>query len=110
MLGEVNEGRGRGGEQAAAPDLSQLFEVTALNFPYPILLTRTDVGDILQLQLHAQDGKNGVMVLYQGQVAGYISLQGHAGLMASMRNGNAYQAVISENYGGHCRVLIRPAG
>lgn len=109
MLDEVDEDRGRGGDDGVAPDLSQLFEVTALNFPYPILLTRTDVGDILQLQLHMQGGKNGVMVLYQGQVAGYISLQGHAGLMASMQNGNAFEAVISENYGGHCRVLIRPA-
>lgn len=89
MLDEVDGDHRQAGEVAAALDFSHLFEVTALNFPYPILLTRTDVGDILQLQIHAQDGKNGVMVLYQGQVAGYIPLHGHAGLLASLRSGNA---------------------
>jgi hypothetical protein len=89
-------------------DLSPLFEVTAVNFPYPILLTRTNVGDVLQLQLHPQPEKKGVLVLYQDQVAGYISLHDQSDLFASLQNGGRYEAVLSENYGGHCRVLIRP--
>lgn len=87
--------------------LSPLFEVTAVNFPYPILLTRTNVGDVLQLQLHPQTEKTGVLVLFQDQVAGYISLHDHSDLFASLQKGECYEAVLSENYGGHCRVLIR---
>ena len=87
---------------------SLLFEVTAVNFPYPILLTRTNVGDVLQLKLHPQTEKTGVLVLYQEQVAGYISLHDQPSLFASLKSGIGYEAVLSENYGGHCRVLIRP--
>lgn len=109
MLDEKN-GERDGEEESGAPqDLSRLFEVTAVNFPYPILLTQTDIGDVLQLQPHPQADKQGVLVLYQGQVAGYIALHDQPELFAGIRKGNAYEAVLSENYGGHCRVLIRPA-
>lgn len=43
-------------------DFSQFFEVTALNFPRPILLTQIQIDDILQLQLHPQEDKNVVLV------------------------------------------------
>lgn len=95
-------------QRSEPQDLSLLFEVTAVNFPYPILLTRTNVGDVLQLQLHPQTEKTGVLVLYRDQVAGYISLHDYPDLFASVQKGDCYEAVLSENYGGHCRVLIRP--
>lgn len=89
-------------------DFSQFFEVTALNFPRPILLTQIQIDDILQLQLHPQEDKNVVLVLYQGQVAGYIPLTAHPILIESMRAGNDFDAIVREIYGGHCRVRLRP--
>ena len=105
MLDDKSEDRDTEEESDLTSSLSQLFEVNAENFPYPVLLARADVGDTLQLLPYPD--KQALQVLYREQVAGYISLHDHAGLIQRVRNGERYEAVISENYGGRCRVLIR---
>lgn len=105
MLDDKSEYRDTEEEGDLTGSLSRLFEVNAENFPYPILLACADVGDILQLLPHPD--KEALLVLYREQVAGYISLQDHADLIERARNGECYEAVVSENYGGRCRVLIR---
>lgn len=87
----------------------RLFEVTAEHFPYPVLLARADVGEVLQLRAPAHEDASALHVLYRGQVAGAIVLHEHASLLPRMRDGQAFEAVVSENYQGRCRVLIRPA-
>jgi hypothetical protein len=87
--------------------LRRLFEVSAEHFPYPVLLSSAAVGDVLQLLPHPQPDKHALLVRYQDQIAGFISLQDHTDLVARVRRGERYEAVISENYGGRCRVLIR---
>ena len=108
MLDDKSEDRDAAEESDLTGSLSQLFEVSAENFPYPVLLARADVGDILQLLPYPD--KDALLVLYREQVAGYISLRDHARLIQRVRNGERYEAVISENYGGRCRVLIRRDG
>lgn len=87
----------------------RLFEVTAEHFPYPVLLARADVGEVLQLLAPVHEDASALHVLYHGQVAGAIVLHEHANLLPRIRDGQAFEAVVSENYQGRCRVLIRPA-
>ena len=94
---ERGHGRGRG----------QLFDVAAENFPYPVLLTATDVGQVLSLVPHPH--QPALQVVHLGQVAGQIIIGEHEDLLERVRVGERFEGVISENYGGRCRVLVRPA-
>ena len=85
-----------------------LFDVAAENFPYPVLLTATDVGQVLSLVPHPH--QPALQVVHRGQVAGQIIIGDHADLLERIRVGERFEGVISENYGGRCRVLVRPAG
>ena len=107
MLDDKNDEFAGEVENDLAWSLGRLFEVSAEHFPYPVLLSSAAVGDVLQLLPHPQPGKHALLVRYQEQIAGFISLQDHADLVARVRRGERYEAVISENYGGRCRVLIR---
>jgi hypothetical protein len=107
MLDDKNDEFAGEVENDLAWSLGRLFEVSAEHFPYPVLLSSAAVGDVLQLLPHPQADKHALLVRYQEQIAGFISLQDHADLVARVRRGEHYEAVISENYGGRCRVLIR---
>jgi hypothetical protein len=107
MLDDKNDEFAGGEENDLAWSLGRLFEVSAEHFPYPVLLSSAAVGDVLQLLPHPQADKHALLVRYQEQIAGFISLQDHADLVARVQRGEHYEAVISENYGGRCRVLIR---
>lgn len=105
MLDDKSNDRDTENDDDLTDSLSRLFEVNAENFPYPVLLARADVGETLQLLPHPD--KDTLLVFYREQVAGYISLHDHAGLVERAWNGERYEAVISENYGGRCRVIVR---
>jgi hypothetical protein len=85
----------------------RLFDVAVENFPYPILLATTDVGQVLPLVPHPH--QPALQVVHLGQVAGNIALDDHQDLLDRVRIGERFEGVISENYGGCCRVLVRPA-
>lgn len=108
MQGEIHH-QSIGEPDKTTLDLSHPFEVTALNFPYPILLTEARVGDVLRLKHHKIGNKSGVLVLHQGRVAGFIPVPAHSGLIDSMQKGEGFEAVVCEFYADTCRVQIRPA-
>lgn len=87
----------------------RLFEVAAEHFPYPVLLATTDVGEVLPLIPHPLPDRCAVQVMYRGLVAGFIALDDYPEFCMRIRNGEPFEAVVSENYGGRCRVVIRPA-
>lgn len=89
--------------------LETLFAVSAEHFPYPILLAGADVGEILALRLHPEPTRLLFQVLYRGQVAGMIDLTNTPEILEHARKGRRFEAVVSENYDGRCKVLIRPA-
>jgi hypothetical protein len=85
-----------------------LFDVAAENFPYPVLLTTTDVGQVLPLVPHPH--RPALQVIHLGQVAGHIHIGEHEDLLERARLGEPFEGVVSENYGNRCRLLVRPAG
>lgn len=94
-------------ENARSPWRHHLFDVAAENFPYPVLLAATDVGQVLSLVPHPQ--QPALQVIHRGQIAGHIVVEGHDDLLERVRTGERFEGVVSENYGGRCRVLVRPA-
>jgi hypothetical protein len=86
---------------------NRLFDVAAENFPYPILLAATDVGQVLSLVPHPH--QPALQVIHLGQIAGQIVVDEHQDLLGRARTGEQFEGVVSENYGGRCRLLVRPA-
>lgn len=93
-------------EDASAHWRHHLFDVAAENFPYPVLLSKADVGEILPLVAHPH--QPALQVIHRGQVAGHIVVDGHDDLMTRIRTGEQFEGIVSENYGGRCRLLVRP--
>ena len=94
-------------EQHSSTWHHRLFDVAAENVPYPILLATADVGQVLSLVPHPH--QPALQVVHLGQVAGQIVIGEHEDLLVRARTGEQFEGVISENYGGRCRLLIRPA-
>jgi hypothetical protein len=99
---DTTEGQGHGRWRG------HLFDVAAENFPYPVLLTAADVGQVLSLVPHPH--QPALQVVHLGQVAGQITIGDHQDLLERARTGERFEGVVSENYGGRCRMLVRSAG
>lgn len=108
MLEDNNNKQTSTEEHEPINGLERLFDVVAENFPYPILLSVTDVGEVLHLVPHPLPERPVFQVRYREQIAGLIDLSSYPAILERARAGTPFEAVVSENYGGRCKVLIRP--
>lgn len=87
-----------------------ILEVSGIHFPMPVLLVRASVGTLLTVRPDTQSATPAALVMLGEEVAGAVALDAYPALYRALCEGAAYCAVLTENFGGHCRVLVRRAG
>jgi hypothetical protein len=102
-------GGGGGGRSPDPADCSTLVLRTHLNSPKPAVLKTLRKGSRLTVELESHGGKAVVVAKTPtGQVAGSITAgSGLAALIACLRKGVEFIAIVNSVAGGGCEVLVQ---
>lgn len=102
-------GGGGGGHNPDPADCSTLVLRTHLNSPKPGVLKTLRKGSQLTVELDSHGGKVVVVAkTAQGQVAGSITAgSGLAALIACLKKGVPFKAVVNSITGGGCEVVVQ---
>lgn len=86
-----------------------IFEKTILNSPNPVVLSRLESNDVLNLRVEDSNGRRSLVAIDNtGEVAGSITSMSMARLIRCIESGHNFIALVIEIDGGRCDVQIRP--
>ncbi|MDQ8195245.1 hypothetical protein QEH59_12470 [Coraliomargarita sp. SDUM461004] len=100
-------GSGNGGTRWGGGDFDSpchsLNVTTQIHSPDEDVVNLLQVGDLLDVTLHVEDGEEAIVVLHKSDTVGAVI---HERLRDCISAGNAYQAEVIEIEGGVVRVRI----
>ena len=105
--GPLGGGNGSGTD-SSSDDPCAITQRAPLNSPRPKIVATIAVGDILQIRLNQNGARPILEVVAAAGVAGALTHNGHIKLIACIRKGFQYKAVVVGLTGGAVDLLVQP--
>lgn len=102
--GSGTEGAGGGGHETDC----NIVRRESLTDPDPKVLKKLEKGTTCDVVLEEQARRARILIEYEGETAGVFYYDGFTRLIACIRKGHSYVAVVLGVKGGWCEVEVRP--